>query len=137
MSDATIETRSGNGSPAEYGGVDWRNLRTQLMGKTGLQCAEVYLVVESEDYEQILDQDNTLIELNKTAPHIDRISIQDERDWDWWVHYRDEMPEGEFDELYKSIAWVGKVIMTLYPAEDVAEMYQSRRLKEIREIFGE
>jgi hypothetical protein len=134
--NATIETRAGIGSPAEYGGVDWRDLRLQVMGKAGLVAAEIYLVIENEGHEQILNQENTLIELNKTAPHIDRISIQDERDWDWWTYYRDELPPKRFNKMLRTISWVGKVVTTLYPQEDVVEMYEARRLREIGDFFN-
>ena len=129
-----LEVRVGSGSPAEYGGVDWRQIRMRELGSRGLKGAEIWLIVEDENVEIRLDQDNLHIELNTVAPNLDRISVQDYRDWDWWVWFRDELPEGEFDNFYNTAAFAGKVVSTMYPQEDVVDLYEKRRLRELEDF---
>ena len=134
---AHFEFRPGDGSPAEYGGVDWRAIRIRKVGEATLKAAEVWLIVNEDDteYSQLLNQDNLHIELNTVAPQIDRMSVADERDGEWWVWYRDEMEEDEFETTIDRIGWAGKVVQTMYPQPDVVDLYEARRLRELEADF--
>ena len=137
MADISIETGPGIGNPAEYEGIDFRELRCQILGRLGLECAEVYIYEEETGYEQTLDQDNVHIELNQITPGLDRIAIQDERDNTWWAYFRDEVGSDDFDEQKTLLQWIGKTILTLYPQPDVVEMYNKKRKLELAHLIQE
>ena len=130
---ATLERRRGNGQEFEYGGVDWRRVRVEEVAKRAMACAEVWLVLDDENYEQEVDQTNTYIHINNIAPYMDRILIEDERDDTYWVWFKDETGDESFEGMIKTISWLATRVITLYPVPDVVELYESR--EEIK-MFG-
>lgn len=132
--EARLERRRGDGEPYEYGGVDWRAVRVAEVASRAMACAEVWLVLEDEGYEQPVDQTNTFIHLNNVAPYMDRILIEDKRDDTYWVWFKDETGDEGFEEMLKQIGWLATRVVTLYPVPDVVDLYEERFKAE---MFGE
>lgn len=122
--EAQLERRRGNGKPYEVGDIDWRQVRVDEVGRRAMACAEVYLVLEDENYEQELAQNNTFIHLNSVAPYMNRILIEDERDDTFWLWFKDET--NDFEDMMKTIGWMATRVITLYPIPDVVELYLER-----------
>lgn len=129
--EARLERRRGSGNEYECGGVDWRAVRENEVSSRGMACAEVWLVVDDEDYEQSVDQENTFIHLNSVAPYMDRILIEDERDDTYWVWFKDETGGESFEDMLKQIGWMATRVVTLYPVPDVIDLYEERATKDM------
>lgn len=130
---AHFEYREQSGFKPQYGGIDWYELRTQKCHEYNVLIGEVWFCVNEEDgiYEQQVTQENTWIDLNAVNENIDRIGVEDERDHDAWVFYRDETPN--FDETLKTIGAFALVTYSLYPQEQVVKDYELRKLQQIDE----
>ena len=120
-----LQARYGNGQEANYGGVDWRELRLQRLAETAVKSTEIWLVCDDEYYEQRLNQDNTFIHINRTHAGMDRLMFVDERDkTEAWRKYRTDLEE--FDKYLELAKYVGFIVATKYPEPDVVEVFLQR-----------
>ena len=124
---------TGNYHPV-HEGVDFLQVRLGELAIRSLERAECWIVVEEDDtaYEQQVHQENTIIETNTIENVFDRLCIRDERDDEWWVYYREDLPE--FDKAIGQLAVYAQNSHTMYPTKDMVKTFLSRTDREIEDL---
>ena len=113
-----------------YEEIDFHQIRVDILKEKGYEPYECWFVIkdENEDYAQQVNQLNTFVELNAIAPHMDRITVQDDRDDNCWIWFRDELGEDTFNGIIDQIGDYSEVTHTMYPYEHVVKNYLARKL---------
>lgn len=67
------------------------------------------------EYDVELDQSNAMVFISESQPSLDRVSVLDTRDSDWWSWYRFEMDAEDFEPIIGCVALVATVIYSPNP----------------------
>lgn len=113
-----------------YEGIDFYQIKVDTLREQGYVPYECWFVIndENENYSQQVHQLNTFVELNAIAPHMDRITVQDNRDENCWIWFRDDLGEDQFNRVIDQIGDYAEVTHTMYPYEHVVKNYLARKL---------
>jgi hypothetical protein len=108
-----------------YGDIDWRH-RQDLLIEQGELDPVKRVGFDSEDGLVVeITQENTQIRLNRVAPHMDMLSLEDYRDSESYIWFRETHPE-RFAVLVEKLGRSALVIETEFPLEDTVKVYLNR-----------
>ena len=108
-----------------YGGIDWHRRREHMIQEGKLEPIE-QVGFDSDDGLVIeVNQENTQIRLNRVAPEMDMLSLEDYRDTESYIWFRDTNPK-RFEKLIENIGASALIITTEYPLEDTVKIYLDR-----------
>ncbi len=109
----------------EYGDVAWWR-RQQIMIESGELDKYKKVGFDSEDGLVVeITQENTQLRLNRVAPNMDMLSLEDYRDDESYIWFRETNPE-RFHLLQEKLGRAALVITTEYPMEDTVRIYLDR-----------
>lgn len=106
----------------EYGGIDWRERYLSFLALHDVEMpGSLWFVVD--EWEQELNEENTMLFQNSIAPELDAVAILDQRDNKpfWWhrIRYGEE-----YEELVQLVGGYACVFTTDFPLEQVVNSYQ-------------
>lgn len=96
-----------------------------MSGKIYDRDGHIYFQPE-EDYEFLLDEDNTNLDLHRRDSLYDRFAIQDPLDKEWWSWWRYDSEEETFTYFEQVACTVGRVVLRETVTEDVRAHFERR-----------
>lgn len=109
----------------DYGDIDWRSRQDALIEAGELDPFKRVGFDSNDGLIVEITQENTQLRLNRVAPHMDMLSLEDYRDGESYVWFRETNPD-RFHVLQEKLGRAALVISTEYPLADTVKIYLDR-----------